>query len=742
MSAGKIVRRTFLVITGAVGAGIAFGAWRYLRDPGNPLTEGLAEGEAAPNAYVIVDADGVTLVAPRADVGQGAASIQAHLLAEELDVDPHAVRLTPGPASGVYWNGIVAGEGMPFAGWDDAWSSRTMRGRGADIAGKLVGLHLTGGSTTVPDMYDRLRVAGASARETLKLAAARRAGVNVGDLRTEDGTVILPDGGTIPYGDLAADLAGMEAVQDVDLRDASEWRLLGRELRRTDIVAKSTGTFTYGTDIRLPGMIHATAVTNPARGGGVARLDDVSARLLPGVEDVVPVEDGFAVLSTSDWAAIRGAREVDVTWGTPAYPATSDEMWGAHAAALDDDGTRDSRFRDDGDVVAAPGTAIEVEYRVPFLAHAPLEPSNATVIYTPERTQVWTSTQAPTFLRDAVSRMTGQPPEAVEVNALPGGGSFGRRLEDDQVRPAVEIAKTRPGTPIRMTWTREQDTACDYFRPMALARGRATHEGGRVTGLDLSIAAHSVAESQLTRQGFPPIGPDVAITAAAWDAPYAIPSFRVSGYRVPAGVGVSSWRSVGASHNGFFLESLLDEAIHAAGADPLEERLRLMDHEPSARVLEAVAEMAGWDGPRDGRGVAFCYSFGVPCAQIVEVEQTDRGLRLTGLWVAAEVGRILDPVNLEAQLSGGALFGLGHAMHSEITFADHVPEQRNFDTFLSLRQYEVPPVRVRALETTDLIRGAGEPGVPPAAPALANAIFAATGERLREMPFDRSVRFA
>ena len=750
MSAGRIARRSVLVGLGVVGgaavAGVAFGAWRYLRDPGNPLADGLAEGAAAPNAYVMIDAEGVTVIAPRADVGQGATSIQAYLVAEELDVDPMTVRTAPGPASPVYWNSVVAGEGMPFAAWDDGWSTRVMRGRGSDVAGKLVGLHLTGGSTTVPDMINRLRVAGAVARETLKAAAAARTGDDVADLTTEAGAVVRPDGTAIPYAELAADVAGIAPVTDVALRDPAEWRHLGKPMPRTDIVAKSTGTQVYGTDLRFPDMLHATALTNPARGGGVASIEDTAARLMPGVTSVVPVTDGFAVLADSDWRAMTAARAVEATWGAPAErPGDMAALWDAHAAVLDRGDARDSRFRDDGDVAAAAGAAIAAEYRVPFLAHAPLEPSNATVHYTPERTEIWTATQAPTFLQAAVGRITGQPPEAIVVNALAAGGSFGRRLEDDYVTPAVEAAMTVPGRHVRMTWSREQDMACDYYRPMAMARGRATHADGKVTSLDLDIAAMSVSESQLTRQGFPPLGPDVAITAAAWDAPYALPDFRVSGHRVPAGIGVSSWRSVGASHNGFFLETLLDEAIVAAGADPIAERFRLLEHAPSRRVVEAVAEMAGWDGPGGdgvGRGVAFCFSFGVPVAQIVEVEQTDAGLRLRKLWIAAEVGRVLDPVNLESQLSGGALFGLGHAMWSEITFDGHLPQQSNFHDYPSLRLHQTPEVEVRALGTTDEIRGAGEPGLPPAAPALGNAIFAATGRRLRTMPFAREIDLA
>ena len=745
--AGKIARRTFLVGSAAIAGGVAFGVYAYRKPVANPLEGTLAEGTSTLNPYVVIDADGVTLITPRADVGQGATSIQAYLLAEELDIDPLTVRTTTGPASGAYYNGKVAAEGLPFAAWDKGMMAKAAR-TGGDAAAKFLGLHLTGGSTTVPDGYDRLRAAGASARETLKEAAARRLGIDRARLRTEDGAVIGPSGAPLPYAELAAEAAALDPV-DAEPRDPSEWRHLGRPMRRTDIVAKSTGTFAYGGDIAIDGMVHATVVTNPVTGGGMAAYDATEALAMRGVSDVLPITDGIAVLADNDWRAMKAARAIRIDWGgATRQPATTDALWQAHADAFVE-GNRDSRFADDGDVDAALDAAtdaVQAEYRVPFLHHAPLEPATATILHTPERTDIWTATQVPTFVRDAVAAIAGQEADQVFLHNLASGGSFGHRLEDLWVRQTAEIAVQVPGVPVRMTWSREQDMTHGFLRPMAIARGRGTVGGGRVTAFDLSIAAQSVAESQMGRLGFPVAGPDTAIVAAAWDAPYALPDRRVTGYRVPAMVPVSSWRSVGASHNGFFHECLMEELIHAAGADPVEERLRLIHHAPTRGVLEAVAEMAGWDGPTSaegvGRGVAVTFAFGVPCAQIIEVRDTEAGIRLERLWIAAEVGRVLDPVNIEAQLSGGALFGLGHAIHAEITFAEGVSQQRNYHDYDSLRMWQTPRVEVRALGTTGEIRGAGEPGLPAAAPALAAAIFAATGTRLREMPFARHVAFA
>ena len=361
-----------------------------------------------------------------------------------------------------------------------------------------------------------------------------------------------------------------------------------------------------------------------------------------------------------------------------------------------------------------------------------------------DRLDIWTGTQIPRFLQDNAAKDSGLAKDQVHVHVQVSGGSFGRRLEDDYVRQAVEIAGQMRDVPIKMVWRREEDFTHDFPRPLAIARARGIAGPSGIAAFDLGIAAPSVTESSLARLSQPAIGPDVAIVAGAWDQPFAIPDYRVTGYRVPAMVPVSSWRSVGASGNGFLHETFMDELCHQAGLDPLAERLRLCSHGPSRAVLEAVGEMSGWGrdpGPGRGLGLAFTLSFGVPVAEVVEVQDTGRGIRIEKVWVAADVGRVLDPVNFEAQLTGGVIWGLGHAMNCEITYRNGVAEQDNYHLYEGMRLYQTPVIEVRGLETGEAIRGIGEPGVPPAAPALGNAIFAATGRRIRSLPFSREVDF-
>jgi isoquinoline 1-oxidoreductase beta subunit len=407
---------------------------------------------------------------------------------------------------------------------------------------------------------------------------------------------------------------------------------------------------------------------------------------------------------------------------------------------------RDSRFKDEGNVETAlgGGGVIEAEYKVPYLAHAPLEPMNAVARLDNWRLDIWTGTQIPLFVTAAAASLTGLAADDIHLHAQMSGGSFGRRLEDDYVRQAIELAKAMPGRPVKMTWTREEDMTHDFPRPLGMARMRGAARNGRVEAYDLAIAYPSVAASQGGRLNVPVPGPDVSIVAGAWDQPFRIPHYRVTGYRVPALVPVSSWRSVGASGNGFFHDCFLDELIHAAGADPLRERLRLCWHAPSRKVLEAVGEMSGWGsdlGKGRGRGVAFTLSFGVPVAEVVEVTDTPRGIRIDKVFVAAEVGKVLDPVNFENQVQGAVVWGLGHAMNAELTFADGMAQQTNYHAYEGMRLYQTPQIEVRALTNTAEVRGIGEPPVPPAAPALANAIFAATGRRIRELPLGRHIAF-
>jgi isoquinoline 1-oxidoreductase subunit beta len=677
-------------------------------------------------------------------VGQGAWSMQAHMIAEELDIDPATATLSPGPASAIYYNGVVGAEGLPIAATSDTLLART--GRGAvDVAGKLMGLHITGGSSTVPDMYDRLRMAGAVARETLIRAAMKQTGLPRDQLRTENGCVVLPDGLRIEYLDLAVAAADIEPVQDVTLRDPSQWRYLTKPQKRTDMVAKSTGTLTYGIDMMMDGMVYATTRTNPALGGGLIGFDAEAAQGLRGVRDVLPITGGVAVVADNTWRAFQAAQAVECDWGPSPYIGNTDEQFDAVANSMIDD-HQDSRFKDEGDVEAALDGAdvIEAEYRVPYLAHAPLEPMSVVVKMSQARLDIWTGTQIPRFVQANMAKLTGLDADNIHVHVIMSGGSFGRRLEDDYIAQAVEIAMQLPDTPIKMIWQREEDFSHDFPRPLAMARAKGAVKSGALDAFDLSIAAPSVAESSLARLGQPAIGPDVAIVAGAWDQPFAIPNYRVTGYRTPAMVPISSWRSVGASGNGFLHESFMDELCHAAGVDPLAERLRLCWHDPSRKVLEAVGEMSDWGsdlGPNRGRGLAFTLAFGVPVAEVVEVTNTDDGIRIDKVFVAADVGRVLDPVNFEAQVQGGVIFGLGHAMNCELTYRDGVAEQDNFHAYEGMRLYQTPQITVRGLENGDKLRGIGEPAVPPAAPALANAIFAATGQRIRELPLSKSIDF-
>jgi isoquinoline 1-oxidoreductase subunit beta len=745
---GTIARRTFIVGAAAVAGGLAVGYWAYRRDPKNPLLDNLREGEATLNPYLRIDKDGITIITPRADKGQGAYSVQAALVAEELDLAWGQFKVDPGPPSAAYYNGKVAAEGMPIAATSDSFLARSGRTVG-DAAGKLLGLQLTGGSSTVSDAFDRMRVAGAAARQMLLQAAAKRSGLPADKLTTKDGAVVLPDGKTLAYTVLAADAAKLAPPSAVTLKPQAQWRLLGKPMQRLDIVAKSTGTAIYGIDLRLPGMLYATVRANPRMGGGMVSMDAKEAQAARGVKKVVTLPDGFAVIADNTWRAFEAAKLVKPQWSPSPYPPTSAAMFDAVAKSFDDT-HRDSRFKNDGDVDAAIGAAgakaVQAEYRIPYLAHAPLEPTNAVVQWKDGRLDLWTGTQIPRFAVAAAAQLLGVDESAVHLHVQIMGGSFGRRLEDDVVRQAALIAKAHPGAPIKLTWTREEDMAHDFPRPLAIARAKGAVEQGRVHAVDLQIATLSVSASQMGRLGVPVAGPDVVIVAGAWDQPFSIPNYRVTGYRTPAMVPVSSWRSVGASGNGFFHESFFDELIQAAGADALAERLRLCTHEPSRRVLQAVGEMSNWKTalPKGrGRGLAYTLSFGVPTAEVVEVSVVEGGaIRIDAVYIACDVGPVLDPVNFENQVQGGVIFGLGHAMNCELTYADGAPTQTNFHVYEGLRMRSAPKVLVRAVDGGSGIKGIGEPPVPPAAPALANAIFAATGKRIRELPLAKHVTFA
>ena len=735
-SIAKIARRTVLFGGLAVVGGAAFATWTVTRPAPNPLEP--ADGETVMNPFVVIAQEGITLVAPRAEMGQGVQTTWAALLAEELDVTLDQVTVIHGPPAKAYFNSAMMAEALPNRGYDASAFAHNI-GELMGHLGKVFDMQVTGGSTAMKDGYERLRVLGATTRELLKAAAAEQIGVRAVDLTTKAGQVIAPDGTALPYADLAEAAVTMR-VPEVVLRDKADWQILGKPQPRLDILAKSTGTENYAIDTRLPGMRFAAVRRAPHR-GTKARFDDRDARRMAGVEKIIDLGDGVAVIATNTWLAQQAAAAVEITWAddSPNLPDTA-AMLSVIESGFDLE--PNSTLRDDGNADRLPRGATEVsaEYRVPFLAHATMEPMNATAWIDSSGLRLWSGNQAPTFTRDACAEAAGLPADRVEVFTTPMGGAFGRRGELDFSVIATRIAKTVPGTPVNVTWSREEDMAQDYYRPAAIARMRGAVQDGAPVLLDARISSPSVLTQALTRwMGFAPSGPDRVLVEGIFNQPYAIPNFRARGYVAPLDTPIGFWRSVGNSHNGFFQECFMDELAVAAGADPLEMRMALTRYEwePAYNVLEALRDLSGWTGQSPegtGRGLAFCYSFGTPVGMVLDIEDQDGAIRLTKAWIVADPGVALDPGIIDAQLSGGMVYGLSAAIGEEITFEAGAAVQQNFPDYEPLRITQMPQVETRILETQDRLCGVGEIGTPPAALALANALFDLTGERVRDLP--------
>ncbi|MCC6555450.1 MAG: xanthine dehydrogenase family protein molybdopterin-binding subunit [Polyangiaceae bacterium] len=668
----------------------------------------------APNAWVRVAPSGaVTIVVDKSEMGQGVETGLTMLVAEELECD---------------WGRVS----MEFAPVDPAYVNR------------IFGMQATGGSTSVRGGFEPLQKAGAAARMMLVASAAKQWGVDPSACRAEKGEVIHPPTGRrAGYGALVADAAAMPVPQDPPLKPAGERRLIGTRPGRLDAVAKATGRAGFGIDVRRPGMITAAIVRCPVFGGKVASFDDSKAREVKGVQRVLQVSSGVAVLADHTWAAMKGAEALSVKWDEGANAkASSEEITRASAALAKKPGKVAGKRGDAEKALAAASKRIEAVYEAPYQAHATMEPQGCVVDLGKEGCDIWVPTQSPAFVVAVAAKISGLPPQSIRVHTTYLGGGFGRRAEVDFVAEAVELAKAT-GAPVKVVWSREDDMRHDVYRPASYNVLRAgVGKDGAPSGWTHRIVGGSI----MTRM-FPSNvkgGIDPSSVEGAADLEYSIPDLLVDYHMYDAGIPVGFWRSVGHSQNAFVVECFLDELCAAAKKDPCEYRVSLLSGAPRLKaVVELAAKKAGWGTPlapgeggaRRGRGIGATHSFGSFVAQVAEVTVgKDGAVKVDRVVAAVDCGQVVHPGIVEAQIESAIAFGLTAALRSEITIQNGRVKQANFHNFKLLRFDEMPKVEVHIVPSTEAPGGIGEPGTPPIAPAVVNAIFAATGKRIRKLP--------
>jgi len=534
-------------------------------------------------------------------------------------------------------------------------------------------------------------------------------------------------------------------VLDAKPRDPSQWRILGKPMTRLDVRSKAMGELKFGIDMKMDGMLFASVKLNPAKGQPLKSYNASKAQSMPGVKKILEIKNGVAVIATNSWYAMKAVEAIDCKWAPSIYPAEQADHWKKLEASFKPE-FLGKEWRKIGDINAGlkDGTPVKAEYRAPYVAHQPLEPLNGVAVASDKGLEIWVGHQSPQAVQSIAAAAIGIKPEQVIFHNQWVGGSFGHRLEFENVRVLAEIANQMRGTPIKLVFSREEDFLQDIPRQISVARYTGSVKKGKIVAADLKLVGTAPFKGLLERMGSPSKDPDPQLAAGLWNVYYDIPNFRATSYEAQGLSPCTTWRSVGASTAGFFTESFIDELIYAAGLDPMKARIEMCTVPTYRKLLETVAEMSSWTGPLGkgkGRGVAFVESFGTPTAEVVEVTMTDRGIRIDKVWVAVDVGKVMDPINFENQVQGGVIWGLGHAINCELTYAKGAAQQTNYNHHEAMRLYQCPVIEVRGLENDPKVRGVGEPPVPPAAPALANAIFAATGKRIREMPFNKFIDF-
>ena len=719
------------------------------------------DGTLGLNGWVAIAPDGgVRLAMPWAEMGQGVHAALALLVAEELSVRPEQVQPVAAPPEKVYGNVAVLVDGLPLHPRETEPGHETTTARlGRWMVRKLareLGLVITGGSSTIADSWDALRLAAATARAQLLGAASMQWKLPVAELQAEDGVVRHPGSGQqAGYAALAAAAQGMPPAE-LRLRPRAEWRWLGRPQPRPDALPKSQGRATYGLDVRVPGQRFAVLRHAPALGGRLGALkNEAAVRALPGVEAVLrlPAPTGgteaVAVVARNTWLARRALDTLEVEFLPPEGALADSAAIGDALAATAREaatGDRGHGFHAEGEpehALAHAERVLEAAYRAPYLAHATMEPMNATVRVADGAVEVWAPTQVPGLAREAAARTAGVDAARVTLHMTLLGGGFGRRLEVDHVVQAVQVARALPGQAVQLLWPREEDFTHDFYRPAGAAHLRAVLDShGQPRALLIHSAGDAITPRWLARNvpglSGPLDLPDKTAAEGLFDLPYAIPHQRMRHVATRHPVPVGNWRSVGHSHNAFFSEGFLDELAHAAGADPVAYRLGLLADAPRhAAVLRLAADKAGWGRPLPAgraRGVALHESFGTVVALVLEVSVVQGRPRVHRAVCALDCGTVLNPVGVAQQVEGSIVFGLGAALDGRIDIVGGEVQARNFPQQMPLTLRETPAIETHPVDSTRAPSGTGEPAVPPVAPALANALFALTGQRLRELP--------
>jgi isoquinoline 1-oxidoreductase subunit beta len=717
-------------------------------------------GEIALNGWIKIATDGtVVLAMPRSEMGQGVHTALAMLVAEEMDVPMSQIRLEQAGADKIYGNVAMLMAALPFHPSETEGVTKASKVKvGEWLVGKVareLGINATGGSSSVADAWEPVRLAAATARGSLLGAASLQWKLPIDELKVKDGVVTHVSGKSAPYSEFAK-FAAATPAGDVVLKPREAWQLIGKSIPRTDIPAKVNGKAQFGMDVRLPNMVFASVRMCPMLGGNPGAISIEKALAMPGVERVVNLPTyagstaGFAVIGKTSWHAKQGAQAVDVSWQQrPLGGLDTAEIQNKLLAIVNDKESRGFTFYSRGDAAAELASVgqstgaqlIESIYTAPYLAHATMEPMNCTAQVIGGKVEIWVPTQVPQLSRAAAAQVAGVPLENVVVHVTLLGGGFGRRLEVDVVAQAVRVAMDCGGRPVQLVWPREEDTTHDFYRPMHVAKLSAVvDDKGMVRALKFKSAGDAISPRIMDRVGLgaPVDTPDKTTSEGLFDLPYGVPHQQMSHVATRMNVPVGFWRSVGHSHNAFFSESFVDELAYAAKQDPLTFRQQLLKDAPRyLAVLNLAATKANWGGVLPAgraRGMALHESFGSIVAQVAEVSLEDGKPRVHRVVCAIDCGTVINPDTVKQQMQSSVVFALTAALYGKVDIVEGVVQQTNFPNYPMVKLAQSPIVDVHIVRSQRAPAGVGEPGVPPLAPALANALFSLTKTRHFKLP--------